>query len=120
MEMGEGIVKIGRSNNPKARAYQLQTGHGRDVQLFWYVWLSDHDSLHIENDIHSSLKGRPCHLRGEVYFLAPDAAVRIVKAFIDHRNIVVPPDPIAASRSGETFAPGSKWEGNANFWRADS
>lgn len=81
-ESPDGPVKIGRSGNPGARMYELQTGNHRPLALMYVSpAFSRPDVLALERNIHASFCSQ--RIAGEWFDVRPQDAINALKAEIE-------------------------------------
>ena len=85
IELADGIVKIGRSQNPQERIKDLLVGHERPAALICCFWMADAEAVKVESKVHKKLRTTDIHARGEMYYLDAETAIAMIKAIIGKR-----------------------------------
>lgn len=70
--------KIGYSEDPGARALDLQVGSVDEINVFWACRLVSREARTLEKAVHKELKSLDRHLRGEWFRIAPPVAVSTI------------------------------------------
>jgi hypothetical protein len=87
IELTDGIIKIGRSQNPQERIKSMLVGYEQPPALICCFWMADADAVKIELKIHRKLQATNAHARGEMYYLDAEAAIATIKAIIGKRPV---------------------------------
>lgn len=77
----DGYIKVGRSNNPKARAQNIQTGNPHSVKLLGHIENYKPYCKDVERDVQATLKKHGYHFRGE-WFKAESEILEYIELLI--------------------------------------
>ena len=77
----DGYIKVGRSNNPKERARNIQTGNPHDVKLLGYIENEKSYCKNVELDVQTTLTKHGYHIRGE-WFKAESEVLEYIELLI--------------------------------------